>query len=157
MKQQDFYKYSTIGLLILNLAMVAFFFLTKPKAGQEHRPEQGNPIEILKLNSEQHELFIKSAMQHKENMDKIGASQRALVSPFFNGLIDKPTNSKDSLLQEIQELEKEKIELTYKHFEEIKAILKPEQLASFEPFMKTILKEILSPSKNPPPPPNGPR
>ena len=91
-------------------------------------------------------------------MMKIGARQRTLVSPFFDGLIDKPTTSKDSLLQEIQRLEKEKIQLTYKHFEEIKAMLKPEQLASFEPFMKTILKEILNPSKNSPPPRGkGPR
>jgi|GEM_PF-1043769 len=155
MKQLQLYKYTTWALLVLNIFMISFFFITKPK----HRPPRrgnfrNNAAEILKLNENQHATFIMLAEQHGYQMDSIRTLQNALLQPYFESLVNNTNNTyTDDLLKEFQQLEGKKITLTYQHFNEVKEILNPSQQPHFKEFMQKVLRNILlGKKKNPPPP-----
>lgn len=156
MNQLKFYKYAALGLLGLNLTMIAFFILTKPK--QHPKPKGGDVpevvIEILKLDEEQRAAFLVSAKHHGETMGEITQQQKSILEPYFHKLIDsnKDLNS-DSLLTQYQNLERQKIELTHQHFQDVKSMLKEDQYANFEVFMNSVLKSVLSEKKKNPHPP----
>ena len=76
MKQVKFYKYTTIFLMILNLLMVAFFLITKPKKGHVNKK---NAIEILNLDKTQHEAFLEYVDKHKGLMQGFDKEQKQLL------------------------------------------------------------------------------
>jgi hypothetical protein len=140
--------------------MITFFFLTRPphrafpprEAGDQ--PFKNRAIDILKLDEDQQSTFLNSVQSHGEQMRATNDQQRDLLKPYFHQLIDpKQMVDADSTLHKIQQLELNKIESTYQHFQEIKLILTPDQQAGFEAFMTQALKMILlDTEKNPPPP-----
>lgn len=160
MKQLQFYKYATFGLLALNIAIVAFFFVTRPKP-PHGMPDQNmfkRAAEMLKLDPQQSEQFEKSANAHKQKMKSINDRQRELLRPYFQILVDTSLSIDSSgVLVEIQKLEAEKVESTYRHFSEVKTQLKPEQQPYFEEFMLRALRMILLEPQNAPPPKEGGR
>lgn len=152
MESLKFYKYATWGLLILNLLMLSFFIITKGgKHEGNHTP--GMAAELLKLNDEQHTQFLASAQQHEQIMDRINAAQSSLLKPYFSQLTTPQKITSANTLTEIQALEKQKIEATYQHFEEVKNILTIEQLPDFKIFMNHILTRLIDTKKKNPPPP----
>lgn len=168
MRQIQFYKYATWGLLLLNLVMVAFFLLNKPKrlppprdggraAEITARDGIGKTSDILKLEGQQQDVFSNYAEQHIRQMEGFDKQQRNLLKLYFNTLIDSTGNiDADSLLVQASQLELKKIETTYQHLQDIKSILKPDQQAYYEAFMGQILRILLSEQNNsPPPPPRG--
>lgn len=153
MKQLQFYKYATWALLLLNLSMVAFFFLTAPPPPKGEEFDRKGPIDIVKMDEQQNESFLQLAEQHKKQMVDLNDDQRKLLKPYFNSLINPAIiiNS-DSLLNQVQLLEQRKIESTYQHFQEVKSMLRPEQQSDFKEFMNRALERILLEQNNPPPP-----
>lgn len=147
-------------MVILNISMIAFFFLTKPPHRGLPPGEGGGPpfknkaIDVLKLDEGQHAIFLKSVQAHREVIQNTDEKQRDLLKPYFYQLIDpEQVVDSDSTLHKFQQLERNKIESTYQHFQEIKSILTPDQQADFEVFMKDALKMILlETEKNQPPP-----
>lgn len=152
MKKSQFYKYSAIGLLILNLAMIAFFLLGRP-SGPPPQHHQNNKrgfiqeaIQVLHLNEEQSSAFIELTKKHRNQMEVIHSKQRELLKPYFLTLNDaNHIGDKDSeaILKEAQELERRKIEATYQHFEEVKFILIEEQKPYFKTFMDKAIGIVL--------------
>lgn len=155
MSQLKFYKYATWGLLFLNIAVLAFFLLTKPKP-PHHSPNdfQSEVIEILNLNSQQKSTFRKLAEAHNQKMKSIIEQQQKLLPPYFESLADSSSNiDKEAILNQFQQMEREKIEVTYQHFQDIKLILDENQLPHFEKLIGRLVdKLLLNNKKNPPPP-----
>lgn len=156
MSQISFYKYATWGLLLLNLGMLAFFFLTKPKHPHQPTPNafQNEVIERLRLNAQQERTFRTLAAEHGQQMVSINEQQQQLLLPYFESLA-APANQmdKDSLLSRYQELERAKLEFTYQHFEEIESMLDENQLVYFEGIVhKFIDRIVLKSEKNIRPP-----
>lgn len=149
MKKLQFYKYTTWGLLAVNLLMLTFFFFR----GAMHHADL-RALDSLKLEEQQHEAFLTSAQRHEAKMLEIVGKQANLLSPYFNQLkAGVDTIDEHNLFAVYEQLETEKIKITYQHFEEIKYILKPNQQADFELFMDVILRKILpEPKKNKHPP-----
>lgn len=159
MDQLKLYKYATWTLLILNIGIVSFFLVTKPK----HPPLPPSPsgsdfqseiIQTLNLDAQQAATFESLAEEHHQQMKSINQQYQELLSSYFKQLTndDKAVN-KEALLQKIQQAEQEKIETTYQHFEAIKEILSDEQLAQFEGVMVEFVDKILPGKKKNPPPP----
>lgn len=152
MTQLKFYKFAALGMLVLNLAIITFFLLTKPthrhkKGGHPHKVAK----EILQLDEEQNEKFLQLAQQHKQLMRDLNKEQRNILQNYFTPLMDKNfSQNRDSILIEIQNIERKKIESIDQHFENIKVILKPNQQENFKDFVQHLLKKILSTSKNKP-------
>ncbi len=146
MTQLKLYQYAAWGLLVLNLSMVAFFFLTKPTPpdradGQQFR---NKAVNILQLDEQQEAAFSKLAMAHAEEMRRLMKSQQDLLKPYFDHLLtENDAVNPDSILLQYQQLEKEKLVVTYQHFEDIKGILKEEQKGNFPKFMEEAIRALL--------------
>ena len=155
MKQLKLYKLSTWILLILNLCIVGWVFLKK-NSGPPRGPKDGKKqaIDILKLDQQQNDAFLRLASQHMNQMKDLDAQQRTLLYVYFKNVFDtdKVSNS-DSLLNNVQHVEMQKIESTFQHFKDIKSLLSTDQHAHFEEFMEHALEMILSKRKKNPPPP----
>lgn len=152
------YKYATWGLLFLNIAIITFFLLTKPKPG--HHPSSNNfqqeVIEILNLNDEQISTFKKLATEHHQKLTTINERQQKLLPPYFESLSELSKGiDEEAILQQFQQLEREKIEVTRQHFQEIKSMLNESQLIDFEELIGRFVDRILlNKTKSPPPPKN---
>lgn len=152
MKQLQFYKYAATGLLFLNIAMLAFFFLTKPPNHPRGKRFKGGAIEILNLDKTQDKVFFELVKNHKQKMKVFNQKQKELLKPYFDSLIDS-TGQPQNVIEKVEQLERQKIESIYQHFQDIKSILKKEQLSGFEEFMDVTIKRILPDAKENPHPP----
>ena len=160
MKQLQFFKYATIGLLLLNIGIILFFFLTKPEPPGPMPGKPGNHamdhrvVNLLNLNDDQAKVFRGLAKAHSQEMREINEAQRQALQPYFANVVHPdPEGETDAQLEDILQMERRKIEITYQHFEDVKAILEPSQLPHYDRFVNESLKMILgSGGKNPPPP-----
>lgn len=156
MDQVKFYKYIIFGLVGLNVAVLAYFLLSKnhPPNRPPFRNAQAEVIEILGLNDDQASAFRAFANAHGDQMEAIKRQQEQLLIPYFASLSDSATTiNQEELLKQYQQLERDKIEFTYQHFQEIKNLLEKEQLPDFKLFTDKILRRLLSGRKKLPPPP----
>lgn len=153
------YKYIILGLVGLNVAILVFFLRPKPRPRHQppNRNFQSEVIEMLHLNNQQASTLRGLADGHKEEIEKINARQASLLTAYFESLDDSLERvNKDSLLNHFQQSEKEKIEMTYQHFQDIKELLNDEQLPYFESFInKTTDRLLLSKERRSPPPPRN--
>ncbi len=160
MRQLTFFKYATAVLLLINVAMIAFFILTQPGGPDGPHPRGNNvaagkqferkAIAILGLEEEQQTAFIKLAHGHALEVDKIDRAQQKVLQPYFESIIDSSQVAhKEKFLAELQQLEKYKVEYTYQHFKEVQALLKPEQQGNFKTFVRRALEVILVHNKKP--------
>lgn len=168
MNHLNFYKYASLGLLILNIAMVAFFLLTKPKppshrlgehAGQHPGPDQRNSFEekvigILELNEDQQQNFQEYAQMHNGKLSSIAEQQEGLLLDYFDS-VNNATNNTDTeiALTKFQQYDREKLEVTRDHLMELKNLLKEDQLPNFKEFMEIFTERIIRKQKKKPPPP----
>lgn len=156
MSQLKFYKYATWGLLFLNIAVLSFFLLTKP-GPRQHPPSnnfQAEVIEILNLNNQQVFTFRKLGGEHNQKMKSINEQQAKLLPPYFESLTNLSENiDKNDILNQFQQLEREKIEVTYQHFQHLKSLLNEEQLPLFDEFIQKFIDNILLKKEQNRPPP----
>ncbi len=158
MKILQFYKYATFSLLLLNLGLIAFLLLRPPGPPNHRLP--GKAIKgansVFEFDETQRKAFRKLVDEHIEKIDGFDRNQRDLLKPYFYQHLDtNKTINEDSLLNLVLESERQKIKVTYQHFDDIKGILKPEQKANFEEFMKGALSFILNNKRKRPHPPKG--
>lgn len=156
MKPIKFYNYIIIGLVSLNVIILAVFLFPKPRLIRQ--PSRGNfqteVIKLFRFDRQQASNFKALTVEHKQKMEQINEQQRKLLLPFFGRLTNITASAnKDSLLNRFEQLEREKIEVTYHHFEEIKQLLNKSQLIKFEEFMQNATEKILLGVKKKPSPP----
>lgn len=143
MKTLQFYKISALVLLVLNVALVGVFFFTSQRP--PHEPPQGNnflneAIEVLQLDEKQATSFEELALNHNQEIENIRNKQLEHTKEYFE---TKDTSKSDSLLNLIKEGEAKKITITKNHFEDIKNILKTDQLPNYQEFEREALNKIL--------------
>lgn len=173
MDQFKFYKYAIAGLILLNIAMIVFFIFTKPKH-EPRPPRESNDFQaeierILDLSSQQRSEFKGLADDHNLKIKSINEQQQKLLPSYFETLT-RPSDqtNKDSILSRYQQLERQKLEVTYQHFQDIKSMLNDEQIPQFKEFMKILIDRITgsgnskptpreNDNRNPPPPGNDNR
>jgi hypothetical protein len=136
MKVSKIYKFATWALLLLNIALLGFFFLAPPDMNRGNGPSKGMGKDMLNLGDEQKDLFQASANKHQRLMESLSKDQADLLNAYFDNLITFTNHSqKDSLLSNFTNVEAQKLELTYEHFEEVKEILTDDQFENFEKFI----------------------
>lgn len=151
---------AVVGLLIINLGVLALFFFTKPSALPEKMPfsEQQGPkkiiIEKLHLNRvqvQEYEVLIKT---HQEKIKTLNDSIKSYKNELYATLVNDTSSIKDALISKIAVLQ-QKIEQThYDHFIEIRAICKPEQYKYFNELTEELSSFFGSNRQAPPPPRN---
>ncbi|MCI4670747.1 MAG: hypothetical protein MRZ79_21610 [Bacteroidia bacterium] len=150
------YKITSIALLMLNISILVFFYFSRPSMGMPPPPMDGraeNPrkvAQILHLDSEQEEKFVQLAISHRKSLQKLTEEQYDILGPAFLVISSEESHNvqlRDSVLEPVQLLEKEKIQATYDHFKEVKKLLREEQLVYFQEFMDLILSTTFKKSK----------
>ncbi len=154
MKSNLFYKYATGILLLFNITLIIFFLVSKsslPPPPQEGRLKD-EIAKLLHLTEQQETTFRKYAEEHNHKITTLNQTQRAILRTYFQILKrDSSVTPQQSLLDKALHVERNKIQSTVKHFQQIKAMLKPQQKAHFKQFMDKVLDRILlSQKKNPP-------
>lgn len=150
MDKLKFYRYAATGLLVLNLAILAFFFLYRPMVGGPMGPPQATHGE-LKFDEEQLKAFHGLVEIHQVEMQRINRQQKELLADYFNTLSESQSDSLVVVPKGYSSLEEEKINGTYEHFLQVKALLRPEQQQDFPAFVDRTLKNILGQGRKQPP------
>jgi hypothetical protein len=146
MKKSQFYKIAAIGMLVLNISMIAFFLITRP-----HPPHPGEgakfrnqALDILHLDDAQTAQFEELAGEHHEKVTEVKEKQSELLKTYFeNFQADNNSGVLPSFPAEFLSLEQSKVELTYRHFLEVKTLLKPDQIDYFPDFLQEAMDVLL--------------
>lgn len=136
MNKFQFFRLSTVLLLLLNFGLVIFFFISAPKDSRDPHQDRGMPPhEYFEMSAEQQEAFMKMLDMHHKDMDRLHDLQADAVRPFLIGVVDRSSAvSLDSVMVDVATLQREKLTLLYDHFEDLKESLTPEQKLKFESF-----------------------
>jgi len=152
------YKIGFFILVVVNIVLVVVFTM-RPKMPISQEGIKDHISQDLQFNKEQTEIFEEMAKNHREAMRDLERKEQDLVRSFFHHLsLNHPEGDKEVMLQEILQLKKDKIMITYMHFEELKGICNEEQLAGFDNVLKRVVPILTnSPGKamNPGRPPRG--
>jgi periplasmic protein CpxP/Spy len=149
MKKEKILWASILVLIALNVACLAFILLRRPE--RPHKKFDKMVIEHLKLDDEQIARFNQLKHTHRMQMDRIDEKMKGPFEQYF-GLLNGNRNSsvEDSLESVIAALYKQKVDLTYSHFAEIKAMCSPEQQKNMALLVPSLMQVISVNKKNEP-------
>ena len=157
---------AVVGLLLINIALVAFLLLKKPPVrpggpppmGQDGPPRMQNegPKKIiadhLHFDADQVAAYEKLIKAHQQSVKALDDSINLAKNNLYQSLQTDTFAGKDSLVILLGVLQ-QKIELVhYAHFADLKKLCKPEQLGYFDQ-LTAELAGFFSLGKNAPPPP----
>jgi protein CpxP len=146
-----------VGLLLLaNLAILLFFVVLK-KDGNKHDSSHKNPSEFVQkelgFDQQQTEKFKQLREQHVDSIRPYFESMRKLKDSLY-GLLQKPATSDSqlsSITTSIGEKQKQIEEITFRHFQRVRALCTPEQLPKFDTLLHKIINRGPGMRKGSPP------
>ncbi|MES3018617.1 MAG: Spy/CpxP family protein refolding chaperone [Bacteroidota bacterium] len=140
-----------IMILIAVNAATLFFIVTGPPAEGGKKFDR-TIIRELSLTEEQVAQFEIMKRAHHQEITQLDGEMRSTYEKYFY-LLAEPTDSlaKDSLENILSTKQKEKIQITYQHFNDLRKICTPEQREKFKDLVP-ILMHVITPQKNPRPP-----
>ncbi|MBE7171967.1 MAG: periplasmic heavy metal sensor [Williamsia sp.] len=157
MNKTNLLSVAVIGLLIINLGLLGFFFFHKPLPPPGMLPERGDGpkniiIEKLHFDKEQVQQYEVLIDQHFTTIAGLEQEIRHTKNKLYATLQTAAPPDKDSLLNRLEALQKQ-IELVhYNHFTQIRQLCREDQLVYFNALTKD-LAAFFTPQKNLPPPP----
>jgi len=137
MNKIKFLKYLVLGLFLLNVLTITslLFFEINNNEQNNQRPKPDKIIiEKLNFDGAQQQQYRKLINWHRGRINnfenQIKSNKQLLYFELSNNIVD--LKKKDSLINNLCLFQKE-IEIThFQHFEDIKKLCKPEQLADFK-------------------------
>ncbi|EJF52160.1 hypothetical protein SapgrDRAFT_0414 [Saprospira grandis DSM 2844] len=143
MKQLQFYKYLSLGLLLLNISLITLFLFFSPPP-PKGPPRLEDTTQELNLSNEQEQAFILLVNEHLQQMQKVHLQEHDLVMRYFSPLVSQnKVSNQQTIIQDIESLQSQKVVVTYEHFEKVEALLHEEQKKSFKRWLAHTLKAIL--------------
>jgi len=155
MRKEFFYRIVILALLLLNFGILVFIWQARYEGRLPMPPDGvGNPaqliIERLHLDEQQQKQFDVMREAHHSKMMDIQHDSRKLHDELFDLLkadqVD--TEKSNALIQQIQSLETEKEHVTFDHFAQLRAILRPDQKMAFNGLIKDLLRQMGGPPPN---------
>jgi len=130
----------SVGLLLANITLLWFLLSNKPKHGGPEPNGGPRNIIIKKLDFDENQVKqYESLIQwHRDEIDKSQEQIVVLKNELYSTLVDSTAATKDSLINKISDVQKNIETIHYKHFQDIKNLCKPNQLAAFEKLSKEI-------------------
>ncbi len=163
MKQSTFFVIAAIILFILNGILIVLV-VQKPNLSPAHPEGSQADIRVnlsvqLNLTKEQSEEHSRLAQEHQQVVRSFSEQQKRLARDYFFTLRNENSDSSSSanLLDQISNLETQKVQATYKHLNDIKSLLNEEQLPLFDSALDDLLKIMLNDQRKSPPPHRRPR
>lgn len=147
MTKEQFFKTSTLVLLIINLLLVAtIIWAPRP------RPEgpKNYIIDRLQLNKSQIKAYETLIKKHRANKQQLHKAIKENKQQMFALLLLKNPSKIDSITAHIAAIHR-KIELQdFDHFRALKKLCKPNQISNFEDLVSELGTLF---TRKPPPPP----
>ncbi len=129
----DFWRMTVVALLLLN-GGVLFFLLTQPKPPHPGRRGEGPKhliIERLHLDAGQTDAYEKLVRQHQNDIRAKEREMHDTKRHLYASLQNAEAPAKDSLAQRIGQLQVDIEHIHFNHFQDIKTLCRPEQMADF--------------------------
>ncbi|TAE27382.1 MAG: hypothetical protein EAZ92_09515 [Candidatus Kapaibacterium sp.] len=155
MKRETLLTLAVAALLVLNLGMMAYLFISRRSPEErEGMPQQGRRIDELimtrlRLNEAQVEQFKALKSGHRSVLDSLDSTYRGILAQYFQlapgAKID--TVLRDSLQRRLENLHGQKIIATGRHFADIKNICSPKQQSLFEELLPELSRMMLQPPR----------
>jgi len=130
----DFWRMTVVALLLLN-GGVLFFLLSKP--GPPHPGRRGGEgpkhliIERLHLDAAQTDAYEKLVRRHQSDVRAKEREIHDTKRSLYAGLQGAEYPAKDSLARRIGQLQVDVEHIHFNHFQDIKTLCRPEQIADF--------------------------
>lgn len=143
------YKTGFFVLLVINIALV-ILFVSGPKPPPQESGIKDEISRELGFTEEQKVMFDQMAINHREAIRELENKERELVRSLFEELaLENTPGDKEELLHKIVQLERDKIAITYNHFEELKGICNEEQLTKFNRVIEQVVPLLTNSSAKP--------
>ncbi|MBC8051632.1 MAG: hypothetical protein H7Y13_01055 [Sphingobacteriaceae bacterium] len=146
MKKEKILWLAVVILVVLNISCLLVILLRKGE--RPNKKFDAMIIENLRLNENQIERF--NGLKHNHRM-QIGRLDRSMQGPFeqYFGLLkgNRDKIKEDSLENVLALLYQQKVELTYSHFADLKAICTPEQQQNMDKIVPFLMQVISPPKK----------
>lgn len=132
---------AVVGLLLLNLLTIGFLFL-KPDGPPQPEQAPGRPgaegpaaviIERLHMDANQQAHYRQLVQAHQEKTRTLNQKTAQLYRTYY-GLLEAPTydvQQANSMSQQIADNQRAIAQLNFDHFNQIKSLCRPDQLADF--------------------------
>jgi hypothetical protein len=148
-----------IILVILNVTIVSLMaFQNFPHP--HHPPHMGRPLfevieDKLELDQRQKAEFKKLREAHHEQMVELEKKRNRLLKEYFKTLdqLDGQEKIVNDLMNELKKIEQQRIDITYAHFKDVKALCHEDQLKEFPEVLDIAIDHLLGSAKKGPPPP----
>ncbi|GAB2598707.1 Spy/CpxP family protein refolding chaperone [Spirosoma areae] len=141
MERTQLLTIAVIGLLLLNLLTIGFVVmkLNQPSFADrsDQRPGHEGPadiiIERLHFDQSQQQAFGQIRKAHHAQTEQLQKQMRQLVSSYYGLLASAHPDSTQAIAfsQEIAQNQQEQAQLNFRHFQEIRALCRPDQQADF--------------------------
>lgn len=154
MEKSKLLTITVIGLLLINIATLGFLFLNGPKHGNHPPMDRMRPKEMiaqkLHFDENQRGQFDKLIDWHKSEIRKHDNEIRMAKIELYELLShqDVDLKSKDSLINVINNHQKEIENIHFKHFEDIKKLCHEDQMDDFN-HLSEELARMFAPPKPP--------
>lgn len=139
----------SIVFLILNGFLVFEMLTRKPPMLPPHPDYKQQVIEQLHFDEQQIEAYGKLVQEHRILMVRLEELKGEKMAVYFNQLNQSDSSNAADLMNDIKMLEQQRIEVTYDHFADIKALCRPEQLADFETVLQKAMQMLANRNGDP--------
>lgn len=144
---------AVIVLLILNLGIVSFLFLSGPPGPMGPPPPEPKSIIIhqLHLDAAQQKAYEQLIVKHRGTIDSLDKHIRATKQQLYAQLLSPQVNQskKDSLIAILAHDQQQIEERHFSHFQEIRKLCKPEQMEDFNQLTQELSRIFGNPPKPP--------
>jgi hypothetical protein len=123
---------TTVGLLICNIVLITFLVIGKPHHPSHREGPKKMIVEKLSFDEDQVLAYDKLIKSHQETIAGLDHDLKTLKKELYALLPNDGSDlERNEIIQKISEIQKT-IELNhYKHFQDIKALCKGDQLEKF--------------------------
>jgi protein CpxP len=151
MSKIKFLGIAVVLLVVTNIAVLCFVWTAGKRRPPHNLPGHEGPkqiiIERLHFDDAQIPQYDDLIQDHRRAIRALEAEVRRSKNELYMSLSGEGTAARDSLLNKLGQLQTRIEDVNYRHFSEIKALCKPEQIGSFNALTKE-LATFFSPSEN---------
>lgn len=145
----------TIVLMLMNVALVFVILNNKDDHRPPHPPRAGFKFEVINaigFDEKQAEAYDELTQQHHIAMVKLEEARGEQLALRFSSLSGNDSLDEEAILRELESLERQRVEITYSHFEDVRALCRPDQIEAYNLIVKRAVQALLSPEANRRPP-----
>lgn len=128
--------------MLMNGLLVFEILTHKPPRHPRHIDYKQQVIEQLHFDEQQIEAYEKLVQEHQILMVRLEELKGEKMAVYFNQLNQNDSTNAAELMAEITRLEQQRIQVTYDHFADIKALCRPDQLSGFEEVVQKAIQML---------------